>query len=342
MPNRIKTYFLNEVSGFFYLWIIYLFLPALLDPANYTFEINKLAITVFYMGFVAINNFELIPRYLSRGKYALYLVLVFGVLVLFSFLDDYFIEYLFEGHDRLEFSLWDMHYSFIRMGTLLLMFSAFKLVWDHQKRTKKINALEQDRVENELKFLKSQINPHVLFNHLNSIYYHAMQKSDKVPEIVLKLSDLMRYTLYEANDKFVPLEKEIEYIQNFVALEKIRHENQGNVSLKVHGSTNNLQIAPLLLIPFIENSFKHCREAEPEDVCVSIKIVIEEDRIILRVINNSSSNKERNEEDQYGIGLQNVRKRLRLIYPDNHSLQIRNTDSLFIVHLEITLDHVTD
>lgn len=336
---RLRKVIFNEISVFIYLWIIYLLVPFLTDFEDYDFDLNEMAITAYYMLLVSINNFGLIPKFLSKGRYILYMVLVLGTLFLFSFVDDTLIEYLFEGDEDLGFSLsGGVQVSFLRMGTFLLIFGGFKLIWDHQERTNKISVLEKERVQNELKFLKSQINPHVIFNHLNSIYYYTLEKSDKVPKMILKLSDLMRYTLYEANEEFVSLEKEIEYIRSFISLEKIRFEDQGSITFEVEGRTDNHRIAPLLLIPFIENSFKHSRQASPEKVLISIKIMIDDKRLDFTVINNRSEDERMDDSDPSGIGLQNVKKRLQLIYPEMHSLLIKNTAEFFIVHLEINLN----
>ncbi|MEX1212745.1 MAG: histidine kinase [Balneolaceae bacterium] len=332
---RLKKVLFNEISVFVYLWLAYLFLPLLTDLDDFDIDFDDLAITAYSILLVSINNFALIPRFLSKGKYIRYTVCVLVVLLLFSFLYETIVEYLFGWDDDLDIAFDGLEDSLIEMGTLLLLFGVFKLIWDHQERTTKITVLEKERVQNELKFLKSQINPHVIFNHLNSIYYFALEKSDKVPKMILKLSDLMRYTLYEANEEFVTLEKEIEYIRSYISLEKIRFEDQGSITFEVEGRTDHYRIAPLLLIPFIENSFKHSRQAAPEKVVISIKIRIDDDTLDFTVINNRSEDERMDTNDPSGIGLQNVKKRLQLIYPEKHSLLIKNTAEFFIVHLNI-------
>ncbi|MDZ7691962.1 MAG: histidine kinase [Balneolaceae bacterium] len=344
IKQRLKDIFFSEISIFIFLWGLYLVVPVELDMSedDFDLEFNEIAMICYYMLLVGINNFILIPRYLSKGHPYLYLGLILAKLALFSFLDDTMMEFLFQGDSDLSWAFSGVRNSFVQLGILTIFFGSFKLVWDYQTQKQRMNALEKERVESELKFLKSQINPHVLFNHLNSIYYYTMENSEKVPEMVLKLSDVMRYMLYEANERFVPLEKEIEYIENFIELEKIRHEGRGRVIFNVEGPIDGKRIAPLLLISFIENSFKHSHQTKTDDILIVINIGVEGDWLNFTAVNNWSQTDQEKLEGESGIGLPNVRKRLALLYPDRHSLQINKDGELFIVHMRIKLDHGKD
>ncbi|MFH5831326.1 sensor histidine kinase [Halalkalibaculum sp. DA384] len=344
IKKRLKDIFFSEISIFIFLWLLYLIAPIELDMSDndLDLDVSEVAMVCYYMLLVGINNFLLIPRFLSQGRAYLYLGLILATLLLFSFVDDTMMEFLFQGDDDLSWGWSGVRNSFFQMGILTIFFGSFKLLWDYQTQKQRMNALEKERVESELKFLKSQINPHVLFNHLNSIYYYTMEKSEKVPEMVLKLSDVMRYMLYEANEKFVPLEKEIEYIENFIELEKIRHEGQGRVIFNVDGRIDGKRIAPLLLISFIENSFKHSHQTKTDDILIIINIGVEGDWLNFTAVNNWSDIDQENLEGESGIGLPNVKKRLALLYPDQHSLQINKDGELFIVHMRIKLDHGKD
>lgn len=309
---------------------------------DFELDFDKIAMVCYYMLIVGINNFLLIPRFLSKGRPYLYLAIVLFGLALFSYVDDTMMEFLFQGDSDLSWAWSGVRNSFAQMGVLTIIFGSFKLVWDYQTQKQRMNALEKERVESELKFLKSQINPHVLFNHLNSIYYYTMEKSEKVPQMVLKLSDVMRYMLYEANERFVPLEKEVEYIKNFIELEKIRHEGRGRVMFNVDGPIDKHHIAPLLLISFIENSFKHSHQTKTDDILIIINIIVDDDWLNFTAVNNWTETNQEKLKGESGIGLQNVRKRLKLLYPDQHSLQINEDGELFIVHMRIKLNHAKD
>lgn len=341
--NWVKALLYNEVSVFIYLWIIYLFLPELLEleRRGMDLDMDEVILTGFYFVLVTLNNFVLMPRFLSRGRQWRYLLVILGVLMLFSLGEETLLEWLLDDERYIDIGMRGVSHAFVRMGTIIILFGSFKLIWDHQERLQQMSALEKERVESELKFLKSQINPHVMFNHLNSIYYYTLEKSDKAPQMLLKLSEIMRYMLYEANEKFVSLQKELDYIRNYIDLEKIRLEDRGEVEFKVEGEPDKLHIAPLLLISFIENSFKHSMQTQDDDIWIQIHIGIEDDWLEFRAENSWSQSREDDDgrPDQEGIGLQNVRKRLQLLYPNRHTLHISRSDDLFLVHLRVKLHH---
>ena len=179
--------------------------------------------------------------------------------------------------------------------------------------------LEKEKLEAELKLLKSQINPHFLFNTLNSLYVLALNNSQRTPVMIHKLSELMSYMLYESNQAEVLLDQEVEYIRNYIALEKIRYGERVEISFNVYNNQNYLLVAPLLLLPFVENSFKHGVRNQLDNDWISIELDIVDDEIVFKV-ENSKVNKPTAK--QAGIGLGNVMKRLDCLYPDSHSLTI--------------------
>jgi len=338
--DKAKQLFINEISVFSYIWVIYLALPFIqgdyenhggpsLDVAFLIFSGSHILLTV-------IHNFWLIPHFFYKNRYPAYLLLVLGSLIAFGALEEGIWEQIFYPETRgTSFGLRDIFYSWFELGTILFLFGAYKLVWDHQKKQKKINELEKEKAESELKFLKSQINPHVFFNNLNSIYSFALEHSEKLSDMVLKLSDIMRYMLYECNDRYVPLEKELSYLNNFIELQKMRLEDRGKVSFHIEGSPKSYYIAPLLLITFVENSFKHSMETISETIKVDISTKIKEEVLIFRVTNNYVDNN--SDGSNHGIGLKNVKKRLALLYPGQHSLVINKSESSYSVTLELTL-----
>ncbi len=189
-----------------------------------------------------------------------------------------------------------------------------------------------------MKALKAQINPHFLFNTLNNIYSLTLDKSDKAPNLVLKLSDLMRYILYDCNDRYVLLEKELEFVTNYLELQKIRLDDSIPVKMEVKGSAARSKIAPLLFEPLIENAFKHGAYGRNNNGFVNILFNFEDKNQIELSIENRSErmwNKER--EKNSGIGIKNVIRRLELLYPEKHRLEIKDEDNLFKVILQIDL-----
>jgi two-component system LytT family sensor kinase len=196
---------------------------------------------------------------------------------------------------------------------------------------------ESQRTATELNYLRKQTNPHFLFNSLNSIYSLAHKKSDLVPDAIVTLSEMMRYMLYETDNKSVLLEKEIDYIKNYIELQKLRLNNIENININVHGDTKNKFIEPMLLISFIENAFKYGTNYKGT-AYVKIKITIEENILTFWVENKIENN--RKDPENSGIGLTNIKNRLTLLYPNAHQLILTATETKYTVHLVLQLDQM--
>jgi LytS/YehU family sensor histidine kinase len=203
-----------------------------------------------------------------------------------------------------------------------------------------VEALEKDNAAIKLKYLRSQLNPHFLFNTLNSIYSLSLQKSDKTPEVVVKLADLMRYMLYDCNEEKVPLNKEIEFIRNYIEIEKIRHK--ADIRFIVEGETNDVLIEPLLFISFIENGFKHALNNSYNNAFIYITIKAEQDQIILTVVNNTNIDVETQAKRIHGTSIMNSRSVLEMLYPQSHALDIIQTDKEEQRKSELRLKHAKD
>jgi two-component sensor histidine kinase len=189
-----------------------------------------------------------------------------------------------------------------------------------------------ERQSGELALLRSQINPHFLFNTLNNIYSLVYKKSEDAPEAVMKMSSIMRYMLYDATTDKVLLEKEIEYLKSFIELEKLRLRHKDFVDLNISGNVEGHTIAPMLLIPFVENAFKHgSRNVSTSGI--KINLSVEPDQIRFVVRNYLRKNTIINEDQVGGIGLSNIRRRLNLLYPGKHQLEISSREDLFNVQL---------
>lgn len=198
----------------------------------------------------------------------------------------------------------------------------------------------QEEKEAELKLLKAQLNPHFLFNTLNNLYGLSVIKSDKLPNLMLKLSDLLRYSLYETKDAFVPLEKEIVYLENYMSLEKIRLEDKTIIQLSKTGNLALKKVAPMLLIVFVENAFKHLGSTKDGKSNVSVSINEKDDKIYFTCANTIDAvdiQEENLEKGRSGIGLSNVKRRLNLMYPYKYQLDIDKNDLTFNVRLTLEL-----
>jgi LytS/YehU family sensor histidine kinase len=209
---------------------------------------------------------------------------------------------------------------------------------DWLKEHKRLTDLEKIQMETELMFLKTQISPHFFFNTLNNIYSLAIEKSDKTPKIILKLSDLMRYLLYETKPKRQRLEKEIMCIQDYLDLERIRYGENLEINMDISGDISDKKIAPILLLSFVENSIKHGANKNIGKIKIDIDFQIKEDFLYFKISNPipAISKYQNSIENQGGIGLDNVKKRLALGYKKNqYKLDIEQNEKLYIVNFKI-------
>lgn len=229
-------------------------------------------------------------------------------------------------------------FSIAPLYTLTLWFLTgcfFRFFIDWFKKRDEKNMLEKQNIESKLALLRIQINPHFLFNTLHNIDTLIPEDKVKASSALIKLSDIMRYMLHDNQRDKVYLEKEIEYIENYIALERLRLKNQGFVSFKIEGDYEHLEIAPMIFIPFIENAFKHCRDTDIENG-INITFLILGNQINFTCENQYEQIKY--EKDQTsGIGLDSVEERLNLLYPKKHKLDIRKSDNFFKVNLMIQL-----
>lgn len=196
----------------------------------------------------------------------------------------------------------------------------------------------QERLQSELSFLRSQISPHFIFNILNSIVYLIRSKSPLAEPVTIKLSELMRYMLYESNDAQISLEKELSYLENYVELQKIRFEEDVEIRVNIEGETAAQLIEPMLLIPFVENAFKHGVGLVAEPV-IDIDLRFNEKEMIFNVRNKITPDTPADKDNSSGIGLQNVRRRLELLYPMAHRLELNNSDGWFVTELWLAFGH---
>ncbi|MBC9795021.1 sensor histidine kinase [Sinomicrobium sp. FJxs] len=236
-----------------------------------------------------------------------------------------------------EFNTWKMRFimSLRAAGVLGMYFvigAAIKIYMEWKRGEAIRNQVQSEKITSELQFLKAQLNPHFLFNSLNSIYSLSVKKSNDTPEAVITLSDLMRYMLYEANREYVPLARELEYIKNYIKLQRLRLSNGEQVTLNIYGDEKDKKIQPLLFISFIENAFKYGTDYTGKTVVRTV-ITIKEDSIHFYIKNIIGRHKKDSESS--GVGLQNIKNRLELLYPDSHKLDIEDDGEHFTVSLTL-------
>ena len=296
---------------------------------------------LFLVAFYYTNIHVFIPRLLTQKKWFWYFLLILVCLFLYTQLPRLFEAAIredlpgrYRGRNR------ERYRSFIPYpftGTTAVFFLVFtvstcvRVIQEWLNTEKRNEEVEKEKLVTELSFLKSQINPHFLFNTLNNIYSLALVKSDATAGAVLKLSAIMRYVLNETKHDWVPLEKEIEFINHFIDLQKVRLTDKMSIRFSVLGNVEGQQIAPLILIPFIENAFKYgVSTKEPSEIILELRA---ENNTITFFIKNKILKTENNNHDNTAIGLKNTRRRLELLYPEKHTLTVSEENNQFIVNL---------
>jgi two-component system, LytTR family, sensor kinase len=319
-----------------------LFFLIISGPGRITY---KGIVMVVYFGLINIaifyiNYLIILPRLLNKKRYLWCAVSMVAFVILAGFfkygLATVFNDIvLIRGEKRqYHLSFKDYYLGAVFTSCLFLFLStALKFMVDWFVNEKIKSALENEKLTAELAFLKSQINPHFLFNTLNNIYSLAYQQSDKTPAAILKLSEIMRYMLYESNEDKVALSKEIRYLENYIELQRLRFKNQAYVHLSICGEADHQKIMPLVLISFVENAFKHGIATDQENP-IEISICIEPLKLKFRIRNKVNN---LNKDETGGIGLINVKRRLDLFYQDHYQLEIENNQDFYTCNLLLDL-----
>ncbi|MET1057711.1 MAG: histidine kinase [Pedobacter sp.] len=301
----------------------------------------------FYVVFQAIavyfNLYFLIPRYLEKSRFALYITFLIltiagtslmitpGYYLSASFFDQTFSQTYGSFYNCLGEAI----PSTIASITLAM---SIKLTKNWLQTESRKQLLEKEKLETELKFLKHQFNPHFLFNSINSIFFLIHKNPDMASASLAKFSELLRHQLYECNDQQIPLHKEISYLENFIELEKLRHDTivETAISLETFYA-DQMGIAPFILMTFVENAFKHVSSHTDRPNRITIELTQDQQQLTL-VVANSTTEQTGNQITHYGgIGLNNVKRRLDLIYPGAYHLDIQNENQQFIVTVQLTL-----
>jgi two-component system LytT family sensor kinase len=232
-------------------------------------------------------------------------------------------------------------YNVIKLQFVVTIPLAIKLVYYLAEEKNRVQSILSEKLQAELFSLRNQFHPHFLFNVLNSLYSKILSKSDDSADIVLKISDFLRYSVYEVNTKYIPLEKEIEYLKNYISLQQLRFDNRLELSFSTNGIMENQAIEPFLILPFIENSFKYCLDDANFQAWITISITASEEWLVIKIENSLPTDflKNKNTENPYsGVGIANVKRRLELLYPNQHVLTIKNEVESFFVSLKIKIN----
>jgi hypothetical protein len=295
---------------------------------------------VFTMLIAYLNYFYTWPRFLKHKNLWRYLLEFASPFALLIIIRVHLQRYLIDGYTQ-EAKFFYSSFFIVQIIAVTLFIVLFvgmlRFAVDWFELEGKRKELENEKLLAELNFLKAQINPHFLFNTLNNLYYLAYTKSENTTEVIAKLSQMMRYMIYESNHARVPLTKEIEYMENYISLERLRLNNQIPIKFEVKGNVENVWITPLIFITFLENAFKHGVSNNSPKAWVNISIELQHGQCIY-VVENSKPTEVMPTNEKSGIGLQNVQRRLELSYPGKHQLTIDDNADRYLVKLNISID----
>jgi hypothetical protein len=365
--RRMKSIFKNRILQILIHIIAWgLFLSMLSSlvhrPPNMNPLLSNLVPDLFFISFYYINFFFLVPKFFIPKKFLLYGIICVGYLLLTITVPSSISGSSGPEHElrsppemeafprvqpppdmhkpdfpeherkmpprRIIFFIPEFSYTIFVFLFILTLSTGIRILLEWQQS-------EREKVKTELAFLKAQINPHFLFNTLNSIYSMAIIKDNKTPYAIEMFSDLMRYVLYETCHDLIPLDKKLQYIDTYIELQRLRLSPVTRVEYGKWGDTGGLTIAPLTLMPFIENAFKYGVSTERETV-IDIKIEIKEDQLYLRVMNSITGNQPKDNPPSQ-LGIENTVRRLNLIYPGKYDLRKEETANVYIVHLKLNL-----
>lgn len=345
-----------KLSHHLLFWLIaYLFFVLFFGRANRDYQITIIFSAMLFPLAIATSyflNYYLIPRYLYKASYFRFGLFLIYTLVVTLWLEALISLFVFMFVSdlklyKLDPSTFDIVFLLVGLYFVILAFIAIEQVKRafamKKENTELLNQQYETELklrEAELKLLRAQIHPHFLFNTLNNLYGLTLEKSDLAPELVLKLSDLMDYMLYKCNRSKVLLSDELEHLKNYVEIERIRYGEKVKIDFLFEGNPDGLQIAPMLLLAFFENAFKHGVSKSLEKPFVLIKLRMDQSSVHLNVANSCQSENLLQEDYTRSIGLKNVKKRLELIYPE-HSLLIERKANTFEIELKLNLATTT-
>ncbi|HEU4632545.1 MAG TPA: histidine kinase [Flavisolibacter sp.] len=278
-----------------------------------------------------------VPKLLLKGRYLTFLSFVILWIIVGWYLNVYFLKYIFISALEqlgLPHGAENTALGFHCMVITAACFSALSLLKHWMKKQQEWLRAEQEKMTAQLQLLKAQLHPHFLFNTLNNIYSFSLQTSPKTPQMILKLSSLLSYMLYDCKADEVLLEKEVDVMKNYIDLEKERYGDKIDISLNIQGAIQDKYITPLLILPFLENAFKHGTSEQLDRPWMSVDIAVKDHLLQCKVVNSKNEFVPRS---QNGVGIQNVKKRLELLYPGDFELKFADEGVFFVVSLQLQL-----
>lgn len=345
---KILSILLNVILWIIVGMLIYYFT---LSPHPLEGKIRAIKIMLVLLGVYYLNYYYILPKYLFKRRFVAYgAVLCLMLLLVYAF--NYGVEselyhrFYLQQYQHSQADLLHQHPPrtafFINFGTILMSIVSIAVSTSIRgtqawfKKENELKEIENKKLSAELSYLKAQINPHFFFNTLNGIYALARKKSDQTPEVIMMLSTMMRYIIYEASAPQVKLKKELEHIANFLEMQKLRLSDSVKINFNVLGSPANLMIEPLLFSALVENAFKHGID-NTQKSSIEVKMQIQPDEIHFYVFNPMVAKKSQDGSEDDGIGIHNVKKRLDLLYPGRHTIEVIEEDTQYKVELILTI-----
>ena len=285
-----------------------------------------------------VNYFFFLPRLLAGRKVGRYLLTFGPLFVLLCYLivvaKQIAVAPLVDNVGFLYSPRFVVH-NYVS-GVFVVVFTSFiRFVEDYFQLEQRNREMENRQLTSELRFLKAQVNPHFLFNTLNNLYYLAVNESPQTPEVIAKLSGMMRYMIHESNTEKVSLRREVDYMENYLDLEKLRLNEEVPIAFEVEGDIDHVRITPLILITFLENAFKHGIGNGRKDSWITVSLRVGEGQLANEVANSKMPEADKTVREASGLGLANVRRRLELSYPGRYGLDVAQDDDSYRVHLKI-------
>ncbi len=339
MSKKISTDTLFKALFHILFWGILIIFPLFFGPQK-TFVLPKnpisfssiLSLTGFNAIVFFLNSDWLIPKILHKKGVLCYVLSLFGLISVSYLILQSLRDIILNTGSPSSFK----SFAIVPLIMVTAISTGYGLLSYFNDQEKLRQAEEAERMQSELSFLRSQISPHFIFNVLNGLVYLIHKNSPDAKTVVVKLADLMRYMLYESDVSKVPLKTEIEYLQNYIDLQKLRFDGDVEVKCDIQTPKSNYFIEPMLLIPFVENAFKH-GVAMVQHPSIDIKLYQQDEKLFFEVKNTVGRNPDEKKDNESGIGMKNVQRRLELLYPQNHLLSIKYLQVSYEVALELKL-----
>jgi two-component system LytT family sensor kinase len=340
----LELIFFMRFIKFISLWLILTICFSIVNSSYVFTQILVQAINsaLFTIGFYLSYEFLAKP-FLYKGritKFIIIYLLLIAVLSLVSILSVYQV-YVYEKNKFLVDNYWNEPVFFTSNYILILLVTSsllsFRFLKDKMQVQLQFENLEKEKISTELDFLKAQINPHFLFNSLNNILFQIDKSNTNARETLLKFSEMLRYQLYDCSNDLIEIEKELQYIRNFIEIQMLRKSTKYSCSLTVSDSVKNFSIAPLLLIPFIENAFKHISNHVHGENSIRINMDYREGQFLFSILNDADDVKSIEISENKGIGLSNVKRRLELLYPGKYNLDIKEGNKKYSVNITLNV-----